>query len=114
MECPHRTIRRLELMKGSKKLSLSHKFVVLQHSHKKRKDSLEKRAVLLVFELEIEISGVAVKEIHRNMEKAACSEELSFFFFTFRSYCYSAKACEAVVKIATDEKDYHIPRRHRT
>ena len=29
-----------------------------------------------------------------------------FFLFIFRAYCYSAKASEAVVKIATDEKDY--------
>ena len=31
----------------------------------------------------------------------------SFLFEIFRSYCYSAKVSEAVVKIATDEKDYH-------
>ena len=103
-------------MKGSKQPCLSHKFSVLQHSHKERKDSLETRAVLLVLELETEISEVAVKEIHRNTEKAVCSEDFlfSFFFFTFRSYCNSLKASEAVVKITTDEKDYQILRRHRT
>ena len=36
-------------MKGSKQPRLSQKFAVLQHSHKKRKDSVETRAVLLVF-----------------------------------------------------------------
>ena len=35
-------------------------------SHKKREDSLETRAVLLVFLLELEISGVAVQSIHQN------------------------------------------------
>ena len=39
------------------------------HSHKKRKDSLETRAVLLMFSLELEISGVAVQSIHQNSEK---------------------------------------------
>ena len=32
--------------------------------HKKRKDSMETRAVLLIFLLELKISGVAVQEIH--------------------------------------------------
>ena len=40
-----------------------------KHSHKKRKDSLETRAVLLIFFLELEISGVAVQGIHQNSEK---------------------------------------------
>ena len=39
------------------------------HSHKKRKDSLETRAVLLIFSLELEISGVAVQSIHQNSKK---------------------------------------------
>ena len=39
------------------------------HSHKKRKDSPETRAVLLIFFLELEISGVAVQSIHQNSEK---------------------------------------------
>ena len=38
-------------------------------SHKKRKDSLETRAVLLIFSFEIEISRVAVQRIHQNSEK---------------------------------------------
>ena len=37
---------------------------VMYHSHKKRKDSLETRAVLLIFSLELRISGVAVQGIH--------------------------------------------------
>ena len=39
------------------------------HSHKKRKDSLETRAVLLIFSPELEIFGVAVQSIHQNSEK---------------------------------------------
>ena len=39
------------------------------HNHKKRKDSLETRAVLLIFSLELEISGVTVQSIHQNSEK---------------------------------------------
>ena len=39
------------------------------HSHKKRKDSLETRAVPLMFSLELEISGMAVQSIHQNSEK---------------------------------------------
>ena len=36
------------------------------HSHKKRKDSVEARAALLVFLLELEIYGVTTQEIHQN------------------------------------------------
>ena len=39
------------------------------HSHKKRKDNMETRAVLLIFFLELEISGVAVRRIHQNIKK---------------------------------------------
>ena len=42
---------------------------VHDHSQKKRKDSLETRAVLLIFSFELEISGVAVQNIHQNSEK---------------------------------------------
>ena len=41
----------------------------INHSHKKRKDGLETRAVLLIFSLELEISGVAVRSIYQNSEK---------------------------------------------
>ena len=39
------------------------------HSHKKQKDSLETWAVLLLFLLELEMSGVAVQSIHQNSKK---------------------------------------------
>ena len=38
--------------------------ILKQQSHKKRKDSLEARAVLLIFLLELEIFKVAVQGIH--------------------------------------------------
>ena len=38
----------------------------LNHSHKKRKDSLETWAVLLIFSFELEIFEVAVPSIHQN------------------------------------------------
>ena len=52
----------------------SNKFLYLNtskpvHSQKKRKDSLETRTVLLIFSLELEISGVAVQSIHQNSKK---------------------------------------------
>ena len=40
-----------------------------QHSHKKRKDSLETQAVLLIFSPELEIFGMAVQSIHQNSKK---------------------------------------------
>ena len=40
--------------------------VILNHSHKKRRDSLDTRVVLLVFLLEFEVSGAALHEIHQN------------------------------------------------
>ena len=42
---------------------------MLHHSHGKLKDSQETRIVLLIFSLELEISGVAVQDIHQNSEK---------------------------------------------
>ena len=39
------------------------------HIHKKRKNTLDTRAVLLIFSLELKISGVAVQSIHQNSEK---------------------------------------------
>ena len=90
-------------MKGRKQTRLSHKFAVLQHSHKKRKNSLETRAVLLVLWLELEfLRWPYRKDIEAAKRLLAVK---IFFFFIFRSYCYSAKASEVVVKISTDEKD---------
>ena len=41
-----------------------HRSTMLFHSHKKRKDNVETRAVLLIFLLELDISGVVVQGIH--------------------------------------------------
>ena len=43
--------------------------IVKNHSHEKRRYRLEKRALMLMFLLELEISGVAVQRIHQNSEK---------------------------------------------
>ena len=50
--------------------------IYINHSHKKRKDSLETRVALLIFSLELEISGVAVQRIHQNNGKWWLCEEL--------------------------------------
>ena len=41
----------------------------LLHSHQARKGSLETRAALLIFSLELEISGVVVQREHHNSKK---------------------------------------------
>ena len=43
--------------------------LALNHSHKKRKDSLETRVVLLIFLLELEVSGVTVHSLYQNSKK---------------------------------------------
>ena len=44
-------------------------FYMLEHRHKKWKDSLDTRAVLLIISLDLEISGVVVRGIHQSNEK---------------------------------------------
>ena len=41
----------------------------IKHSHKKRKDILETRAVMLILSLKLEIYGVTVHSTHQNSEK---------------------------------------------
>ena len=85
---------------------------ISQHSCKKRKYRLETQAVLLIFLLELEISGVAVLSIHQNNKNGcSCHESLSENDFevvldSFCRYDYDAKISAAVPKIATDQKDY--------
>ena len=82
------------------------------HSHQKRKYSLETRAVLLIFSIELDISGMAVQRIDQNSKKWwLCGELLSendfkTVLFTFCCYDYGANTSETVRKIATDQKDY--------
>ena len=84
---------------------------MLVHSHKKRKDSLEKRAVLLIFWLALEISGVVVQRVHQNSEqKVAVSEdflsedEFEAVLATLRCNKSDVKSSEVVEKIV---KMYH-------
>ena len=51
------------------KKNYCHRYYYCKHSPKKWKDSQETRAILLIFSLEFEISGVAVQSIHQNSEK---------------------------------------------
>ena len=72
---------------------------ILGHSHKKRRYSLETRAVLLIFSLEFEISGVPVQRKHQNRER---------WWLLWEMLSYNgANASEAAQKIFTDEEDYH-------
>ena len=72
----------------------------LSHSHKKREDSLETRAVLLIFFLELEIYGVAVQGYIKTAKNdGVCLELLSKNDFeavlvTFCYYDHGAKASE--------------------
>ena len=66
----------------------------------------------MIFSLELEISGVAVKSIHQNSEKWWLLEGIAQWkrfeavLATFCCYDHGAKASKAVQKIATDKKEY--------
>ena len=83
-----------------------------EQSHKKRKDSLELWAVLLIFSLEFEISGVGVKKIHQNRKNGDFWEELlseNDFESVLANFCccdHGANVSDAVQMIATDWKGY--------
>ena len=84
---------------------------IIWSSHKKRKDSLETRAVLLILLLELEIFVVAVQSIHQNSKKLQLCEELfcrNESEAVLATFCYyhSAKAFEAVQKVATNQKEH--------
>ena len=79
---------------------------MLKHSHKKRDDSLETRAVLLIFSLELEISGVGVE--NGDVCEELCGENnFEAVLATFCCYDHGVKLSEAVQKIVTDQKEYH-------
>ena len=70
----------------SSKVCIRYSRCPCNHSHKKRKDSLQTRAVLLIFSPELEILGVAVRSIHQNSKKMAtfarnCSVNITFRLF---------------------------------
>ena len=78
------------------------------HGHKKQKNSLETQVVLLIFLLELEISGVAaVQRIHKTAKNGSFSEELlsendfEAVLANFCCYDYGANTYEALQKIRT-------------
>ena len=90
---------------------------LLLHSHKKQRDNLETRAVLLIFSLEREIFGVALQSIHQKTTKTSnfCKEnDFEAVLATFRCYEHGAKASEAVQKIDTDQKEYRKSITHQS
>ena len=84
-----------------------------EYSHRKRKDSLKTRALLLIFSLELEISGVAIQRIQQNSKNVSFCEEshsendFEVVLATFCCHDNGGSTSEAVPKIATDQKDYH-------
>ena len=67
---------------------------------------------MLIFSLELELSGVAYREYIKTAKNGGFSEELlsendfGAVLATFCCYDNSANASDAVRKIATDKKDY--------
>ena len=82
------------------------------HSRKKRKDSLETRAVLLIFTLNLKYLGWPYRTYIKTAKNGDfCEEYLGENDFetdlaTFCCYRQGTKASEAVKKIATDQKEY--------
>ena len=67
---------------------------------------------MLIFLLELEISGVATEIIHQSSKKCSFCESLlnendfEAVLATFCCYDYGVNASEAVQEIATNQKDY--------
>ena len=85
------------------KINIFRKQLTIDHSHIKRKVSLETRAVLLIFFLELEISGVAVQGIHKKSEKwrrllgtLLSKNDFETVLVKFCCYDHGAKAFEEV------------------
>ena len=87
-------------------------FSRFDHIYKKRKDSLETQAILLILLLELEMSGVAVQTIHQNSKKwklllgLLSKNDFAAVLVTFCCYDNGAKVFEEVQKIATDRREY--------
>ena len=95
-------------------ICVTNRLQYLYHSHKKWKNGLETRDVLLTFLLELEIYGVAAQRIHQNSKKWLLSvegflsrDDYGAALAIFCCYDYNANASEAVGKIGTDEKYYY-------
>ena len=82
--------------------------VAIQRIHQKRE------AVLLILSLELKISEVTIQGIHQKSKKLCLLWELPTkndfvaVLATFCCYDHDAKVFEAVQKIATNQKEYHI------
>ena len=87
-------------------------FALLDHSHKKRKDSLETGLHCWYFRLNLKYLGWPYRKYIKTAEKVVfCEEFLNENDFeavlaTFCCYDYGANSSEAVRKIAKDQKDY--------
>ena len=88
-------------MKGSKQPCLSHKIAAILDSHKSRKHG----PYCWYFGLNLKFPGWPYRNYIETAKKLL-TVRIFFLFFILYSYCYSAKASQAVVKIATDVKDY--------
>ena len=81
-----------------------------QHSHNKLEDSLETRAVLLIFSSNLKYLGWPYRAYIKTEKNGGFCEELlsdnSFevVLTTFCCYEYDANVSEAVQRIATDQK----------
>ena len=80
-----------------------------KHSHKKWKDILKTRSVMLIFLLEIKISGVAIKKtlqtskngyLHCFSKESFSENNFETVLANFYCYKYDANASEEVEKIA--------------
>ena len=82
------------------------------HGHKKQKDSLETRVVLLIFLLNLKYLGWPYREYIKTAKNGGFCEGLlsengfKAVLVNFYCYDYDANNSEAVQNIATDQKDY--------
>ena len=85
---------------------------ILHHSHKKRKDNLEARAVLLIFPLNLKCLGWLYRAYIKRTKNGAFREEVfsenDFEAVLVTSCCYDhgVRASEALQKIDADQKEY--------
>ena len=76
----------------------------LKYSHKKQKNSLETRDILLIFPFEYKTSVVAVQRIHQNSKEGGFYEEVlrendfEAALGTFCCYDYGVNASEALLE----------------
>ena len=82
------------------------------HGHKKRKDSLETRAILLIFLLNLKYLGWPYREYMKTARDGGFCEGLlsendfNVVLANFYCYDYDANISEAVQNIAADQKGY--------